>query len=191
MPPLPLLPADVVFAVFEEGTGEALRNWLKSGQLELDAKYGGGWTRFSFKDVVRLSLIRRLVGVGITIREANELLRIWTRFISYPFDTAPEGAGQAFDGVKMIVWRNEKGDWTIATGEDDYVKEKMRADVLIVLDLGTIIGTAIARARGSIELRAQEKEQLRKERERFRKKRAAIRKPKPARKASVQEPARG
>ena len=177
MPPLPLLPADVVFAVFEEGTGEALRNWLKSGQLELDAKYGGGWTRFSFKDVVRLSLIRRLVGVGITIREANELLRIWTRFISYPFDTAPEGAGQAFDGVKMIVGRNEKGDWTIATGEDDYVKEKMRADVLIVLDLGTIIGTAIARARGSIELRAQEKEQLRKERERFRK----MRVPPPAR----------
>jgi MerR HTH family regulatory protein len=194
-PEPPFLLSDVIYAACQ-GAGESLRKWLKARLIELDANVGEGWARFTYRDLVRLALIRRLVDVGLSVREANELLRLWIRWISYPFDSEPDGAGDAFNNVKMIVRRNEDGTWSVTTGEEDYINERMKTDVLILLDLGSIIGTTFERARESLDLRREEKEVLKKARAQARKQveklrmQRAAKKPKP-RKSGAEERPRG
>lgn len=64
------------FAAKAAGISEAtLRNWLDRGQVWLegdDEREEGAWRRFALVDVVRLAIVGRLVGYGLTVEQAAE-----------------------------------------------------------------------------------------------------------------------
>lgn len=56
---------------------KVLRNWLDRRQITLDAETAhtsGRWRRFSVTDVVRISLMKRIVDYGFGVSEADAIL---------------------------------------------------------------------------------------------------------------------
>jgi len=117
--------------------------------------------------------IKRLASVGISVRDADLQVMLWMKNASFPpdpspFDPVPDEIVAGLDGVRMTVGRTEGGCWTFSWGkrEDEYLPDepnpRMRTDLLILLDLGQIVRTTVARARESLEQRLTEKEVRRK-----------------------------
>lgn len=195
--------SDVVHAL--DMTSPSLHAWFQKEDIGLDAKLGGGWTRFSFRDLCKLAFIRRLTAAGQTLAHASGLARGFDAFAWPPeLEEMPEQIKSTFKGHLVVVGRSHEGRaiMVLMMGRDPdrkFLEETFgQTDLVMILDLGQVWAAAIDKAIESREQRRTEKELRRKARARAQKRveelrqKRAIRQPKPAvRKASAEAPARG
>ena len=167
----PLLFSDVAYAIEEAALPDAIRHWLKAGLVETDAKYGRSWARFTFKDVVRLAVIARLVLSGTGVRRANDFTDWINQHWSCELEQAPNEIKTAMAPYAIVIAcksgvSSEAGEhWIATTIKDLWDDPKTRIknlvpdpDFTIVIELEHFVSRTIDRAVESIQRRRKERE---------------------------------
>ena len=94
-------------------TEKQLRHWLDKAQVSLqgdDERVEGQWRRFSLIDVVRLGIINALVGYGVPVVQAAEIINARN-----PKDGAfrPDGSNLTFNNFSIEQRLRDYADFTM------------------------------------------------------------------------------
>jgi hypothetical protein len=146
---------DVAYALGMTGNTNPLRNWLRRGQVAIEGGYGGGWARFTYRDLTALAIIQRLVGYNVGVERAAQLVEPALNAVWRPeYEASPNLATPSIDGSvdpkappplpsRLYMFTDREGNERLNWGTADHIVD---ANSWVVIDVHQTISSTVARA---------------------------------------------
>lgn len=117
-----------------------LRVWYSNQDLVIEysrSKEDRSWHRYSKVDITKISIMRRLVSYGLTVKHAGFVAAGVINKVKTLLAGDFENIVAAFEGVNLWLWKQKDGYWDSVWSDAEGAENKL-PDCFIALDVGAI-----------------------------------------------------